>query len=300
MEVTIKKVKKFTLVGNTYKKITQLSNFGYSFTVSYTQRTCRIVIPEINEVYIKGGNGYTFKEFNDQKKLRKYIRDIVEKNSMEIPNYNSSDISYNCYSDYILDMPIDHKINDITELDVNKAYYQCAYNLGYISKDMYEKYITLPKDVRLRFIGTIATRKRIYKYDNGELNDEVEIKEDEILRRVWFHICKNIDNAMIRFKELTGDNFLMYYVDGIYLKKGDYSKELDILKNEFNLDFKNESVQYITKKYVRPEKSSERLCVVISKFNKKKNCFDEKTFVVRTKSNIEFDTYGDIIKENCK
>ena len=60
-------------------------------------------------------------------------------------------------------------INNVIEMDITKAYYQMAYNLGYLSKKFFEMTLTLPKIIRLRLLGSIATKRIIETYKDGKV-----------------------------------------------------------------------------------------------------------------------------------
>jgi hypothetical protein len=267
-----------------------------SFTVSRTQNSCKITIPSRNEVYFKGTGDYSFKEMNNQKSLKKRIHENIVKKNMVVPEFAPSDISYFNYGNYLLrDFPFNEPMTDFVEFDVAKAYYKMAYNLGYIDEDMYREYIDLKKEIRLRFLGSIATKKRIYHYEKGEMVGDPEIKEDKILRKVWFHICKETDNCLNELMREVQDDFIMYYVDGIYLKKKDYSKVINRISQKYKLEFVQENVESITKVWDDNSKSTK---IIITKFNTKKEAYVPKEFTIRAKDLIENGEYKQILKEN--
>lgn len=284
---------------NSHEKVLQLKSCEETFTVSHTQRTTKIKVYSQNLEYFYGGGDYSNKEFQQQRKLKTYIKKNIVVNKTELPVYTQADINYYSYSKTLIDMPYGDIISNVVEYDINKAYYQCAYNLGYINAKMYSEYINMPKHIRLRFIGVIATRKRTYTYIQGKLSKNNQIKEDEELRNVWFHICKQVDNALERFKEITKDNFLFYYVDGIYLKSGDYSNELKIIKDEFEFDFSEEKVNSI-KKIWRDEKdkSLKATQYEVEKYDKKTDTFKKKPFTIKNNTSSECNFYKNILNEN--
>lgn len=275
------KLRVFTLRKDAESKINELKKSKVSFFVSRTLSSCKITIPSRNEAYFKGGKGYTMKEINSQLDLKRKIhKNIIEK-QISVPSYTASEIKYSQYSDYILNqLELNKKLYDFVEFDITKAYYKVAYNLGYIDEMMYRKYIDLPKHIRLRFLGSIATKKRKYSYDKGVMLGDPELIEDKLLRKVWFHICKVTDDCLSEFMKLTGDSFLMYYVDGIYLRKGNYSKIVKYISDKYKVEFKEERVESIVREWDKDAKSFK---VVIAKWSDKKNTFVDKDFVLRNK-----------------
>ena len=77
----------------------------------------------------------------------------------------------------------------ILEMDMTKAYYKMARNLDYISEEIYQICLKVPKHIRLRLIGSIATHKVVEKYENKELKDILIIEDstDEIKSRGHCH-----------------------------------------------------------------------------------------------------------------
>ena len=205
--------------GNAFKEEQRLKAEGETFTVTRTNVTTVFKFPNTswaNKIYSRVT--FTFKEMNLFAEIRKEVLHNIEYKKLLLPNYESTDIGYYLFSNKI------HKaqetgrevFDDAMEFDIVKAYYMAAYNLGYISMDFFLKCIELPKVTRLRLIGSIATSKTIFKYENGKLTGKPEIKENEDLRKAWFHICKYVDEAMRNLAKLLGNDFLFYWVDGLY------------------------------------------------------------------------------------
>jgi hypothetical protein len=243
--------KTIVLYKNPMTKIGFFKRMGDDFVVSTTSRSVKIFNEKDNLIYIYGGNDYTMKEFHLQRKLKKVVRDQIALNQIVVPNLTEQDIRYKVYSDRVLGMGKEEIIEDAIEYDINKAYYQCARNLGYLSEEMFLECLDLPKHKRLRFLGSIATSKRKYTYTNGKLSEEgFEVIEDELLRAVWFHICKVVDDCLFEFSEALGDKFLLYYVDGIYMIEHKDSGEIETLNNiskSYGFEFSEAPVKSIRK-----------------------------------------------------
>ena len=180
-----------------------------------------------------------------QKKLKKHIKN---RNNGKKINYQNQRISYHKFDSSLQDMietSGDYlEFPHILEMDITKAYYKMARNLDYISEEIYQICLKLPKHIRLRLIGSIATHKVVEKYENKELKD-IQIIEDLELRDIWFHICYEVGKIMVECSEAIQDYFIFYWVDGIYFQmdkrfstKNDPSQQ--IIKSIFqknNLDF---------------------------------------------------------------
>lgn len=114
---------------------------------------------------------------------------------------------------------------NVLEADITKAYYQAARNLKFISPEFYETCLNLPKEQRLKLLGSIAVRKYINSYEDGK-HKEQEIKADELMRKAWFLICDNVAACMTEIQNKMQADFLFYWVDGIYFKNSAANKKI--------------------------------------------------------------------------
>jgi len=149
--------------------------------------------------------------------------------------------------------------NNVLELDINKAYYRVLYNLGYIEEDFYNECINLPKKIRLALVGSLATQKSIFNYVNGEIvepEDGIYITKNEVLRNVFFQLVSEVDEALTVFQKLAAENFIFYWVDGIYLKEyPNLNFDKKVLENKYNIEFSIEDINRVVV-YNRDEHST--------------------------------------------
>ena len=103
---------------------------------------------------------------------------------------------------------------NVWEVDLTKAYYYSAYHLGYISESFFKKTLKIPKPIRLRLLGSIASIKNIETYDGDEII--YERISDPLFRSVWHNITCRVDMVMSDIASALEDHFLFYWVDGIY------------------------------------------------------------------------------------
>lgn len=190
---------------------------GRDFDVVCTNSTRRIDIHGGNR-YMYSDAVYKFNELNMFKELKKEVRRNIEQKNISVPSYSAKDVKYFCFSNVLRSVQPGQNvvISKGIELDIKMAYYVTAHRLGYISREFFLKCEGLPKLQRLRLIGSIATNKMIYEYRGGELVNS-RSEKDELLRRVWFHICWTVDQCMQEFSYLLRERFLFYWVDGIYM-----------------------------------------------------------------------------------
>lgn len=262
--------------GNYRKQIEQFCEQELYFKVTRTLRTVKISV--VNPAILYRGKplieiNYLYRKFTDKggsKKLFSMMKEIKEMISAKsaiikaIPySGNPLDVNLYAFNRKVLDiMNYDagtvHKIKNVWEADITKAYYKTALNLNLITEEFYNKCLQIPKNDRLRLIGSIATFKTIQYYEAGILNeDATEIIENEDLREAWFKICSYVDEAMQLFKAALKDNFLFYWVDGIYfrgfdtvedfVKKAGFDNNIDFifaeLAKHYNFEWKLQQLQ---------------------------------------------------------
>jgi len=139
-----------------------------------------------------------------------------------------------------------HEFKNIIEADITKAYYQAARNLKFISPEFYELCLNLPKEQRLKLLGSIAVRKYINSYENG-VHKEQEIKADEIMRKAWFLICDNVAACMTEIQNKLKNDFLFYWVDGIYfVDKAKNKKVIEQIGKKYAFAFKYVKIDGMT------------------------------------------------------
>jgi hypothetical protein len=243
-----KKAKKTIFVaGMPFKKKRYLQRIKEDFSIETTSKSTKIITKDCNYLYGVGA-GRNFKELNLYMELKRNALKNIEKHDLQFPKKTYTDIDYYCFSDRLLDMELGEVYPKVVEFDVNKAYYTTAYRMRLIDKDFYEKCIGLPKSIRLRLIGSLATQKRRIDYVNGKPMSYTPPKRDDVLRDAWFNIVDYVDSCLKEVAEMCGDRFLFYWVDGIYLEgEGkDFKDILNVITQKYGLDFKEEGVEQMT------------------------------------------------------
>jgi hypothetical protein len=193
----------------------------------------------------------------------------------------ATDVSYHLVSGRLQRMSPGEGVPELCCCDVNKAYYQAALNLGYLPRDVYERYVNLPKEKRLGLIGSIATRKHVHVYRGGRAVKHLLI-EDQGMRAAWFDVCSMVDGCLKAVASALGDDFLFYWVDGVYFTGGDAAEEKVVsVASSAGFDLKRESVRNLARERVvmanGKERGSdsvtvERLDEATGKWSKKEFC----------------------------
>mgnify|MGYP006272155985 CR=1 FL=1 len=144
------------------------------------------------------------------------VRNYVEKNNIVLnfidTYYKGEDIQYVKVKDY----GVGERIEDLIYIDINSAYWQTAHHLGIISDSLYTQGLETNKIVRLAALGSLAKTREIWNYDGNNLKKSETIRNPN--ENLWFAICKRVSDVMIEVVNKIGDDFVFYWVDGIYIK----------------------------------------------------------------------------------
>lgn len=299
-EIPKRKSKIFHCAGNHMNRMSRFKHLSNTFDVIRTGRTVKIKHEKNTYIYPYSGCGLSYPEMNRQKKLKNHIKERFEQGLFILEHtMTRKNARYFRISEEFQNMKPGTVIEECTCFDINKAYYTAAYNMKFISEGFYNMCINLKKDQRLRLIGSIATKKRIYHYVDGKMVGEPEILEDEVLRNVWFHIVSHISWCMEEFYRQAKDKFLFYWVDGIYLrgKPEEFTEILKSIKEKYSFDFKNEELVKIVYDHTQ-EFDAYKILVyrksIENMRNKKGKLIDHKPFYLEKKRNIyDFTKFAD-------
>ena len=108
--------------------------------------------------------------------------------------------------------------NDLYEIDINQAYWSTALKLGMISQELYNKGLKIQKKTRLASLGSLAKKTKVYQFDGRVMKFKNEINQKGHTEHLWFKICQQLGNAMFKAKKSAKNNFIFYWVDGIYVR----------------------------------------------------------------------------------
>ncbi len=122
-------------------------------------------------------------------------------------------------------------VNDCINIDIDSAYWNTAHYFNLISDDIYNRGLQHRKQVRLSAIGSLAKKKRVYQYD-GIKQRLVNIQKNENTFFLWDLICDHIGEVMGNIQKQCKNDFIFFWVDGIYVKKGAQKKVESLLKKE--------------------------------------------------------------------
>lgn len=238
-------------IGSYEAYLEYLQNTKQDFVLRKTSKTAKFVLPDGSAKLYCDSGVIGFSELSLMTELKAMIKNSKGFRKVDF-GITPQMIRYFDFSDSVYEAEIDAGSvysygSDLVEMDITKAYYQVCRNKDLITEEFYQKCLELPKDVRLKLIGSIATITYLHEYKEGKLID-ITIKKDDDLRKVWFNICHAVDTVMGDIANAVPVNdFLFYWVDGIYFKKGSVSDNIHIAKSimkNANFDF---TIEYLKK-----------------------------------------------------
>jgi hypothetical protein len=122
-------------------------------------------------------------------------------------------------------------------IDLSSAYAYCLFNNGLITKKTFNYLLKLPKMERLTSVGMLATSHVKYFYKGGECVDFKPFREPTA--QIFFHLIDEINYLMQDIKWILGNDFIFYWVDGVFIKPSVSKKKIQDVENLLtNLGYK--------------------------------------------------------------
>jgi hypothetical protein len=115
-------------------------------------------------------------------------------------------------------------------IDLSSAYWQLAFKLGYISENLFQKYIDNDtyKEAK-RYCITFLARTNQMTYINNESNFEI-VCDTNLLKKVYQNIRFELYNCIQQ--SLVGiDDWIEYNIDGVNIMSYDLNKVRTIFRN---------------------------------------------------------------------
>lgn len=213
------------------KKIHQLVKWhkrkGIPYTLELQNETAVFKSDQI--VCTSLSSSYTIDEINFIKSVKQYIikNELMEKyrDKYTLPGINSTVK----YFHYHPSLKPGKRINDVVNIDLTSAYWETANKFGLLSKELYKQGLKVRKQVRLATIGSLAKKKRIYEF-NGQKVSLLDKKRSEKTEFLWPAICDHVGKLLMKTAKECGNDFIFFWVDGIYVKRRSVKKVYKIFK----------------------------------------------------------------------
>lgn len=219
--------KNISSVDMIFKKAIYYQKNGIPFELRGTNGSYQLVTEQWNnEVFVsKFKNGLKPEDLGFVKRVKNHVK----KNNIAFKfpeQYFTYDIDYVSIRQFENDI----EYNDVWEIDIDEAYWRTALNEGVISQQLYDEgskfkqdpnlspeEVQYKKRVRLIALGSLAKQTKIYQF-TGKKIELLENERSVLTENVWYNICHKVGKIMKAAEELAGDDFLFFWVDGIYVK----------------------------------------------------------------------------------
>lgn len=191
-----------------------MADDGIPFTLSSTHGNYTLKSKHITRKSFGRNTTITGKELGYINKVRHYVKklDLI---TMFPKQYFEADVQYvEC------DPKLKNQVfTDIVEIDIDQAYWETARLLGVISEEIYDIGMSgeISKQARMVALGSLAKKTYHYTFHGQRL---IKAEEERSLdtENVWFTICKRVADVMQEIKKIMGEDYLFYWVDGVYVK----------------------------------------------------------------------------------
>lgn len=126
------------------------------------------------------------------------------------------------------------EFDDVWEIDIDEAYWKTALMLDVIDQKIYDegsKYkteeglteiqISHRKMVRLIALGSLAKKERRYEFKGKRIILKPDQRSESVkaTENIWYTICKRVSDCMQEAKKsVKPEDYVMYWVDGIYIR----------------------------------------------------------------------------------
>jgi len=138
---------------------------------------------------------------------------------------------------------VEDQIDNITEIDLTKAYLESAFRLNMIDEKLYKRLGEIKGENRKIALGSLATKKYHKMYDSDGVLREQSIETNELLKEAWFNIVSETDKTMNEMLYMNNYSYLFYWVDNLFTNiEASEFKVPDNIKVKYK---ENKSLNYI-------------------------------------------------------
>jgi hypothetical protein len=210
------KKNRITKTGDAEEHVKLLIFYRTPFTKRETNNTTVIITHLETRVYTE--KKLPLKDLSFIGRVKKYAKALSPTTHPEQP-YKSRDVNYWRFKNIA-----QTEYHDLTEIDVNSAYWELALRFGYISQELYSEAEQYDKMTRLVALGALATKYQHWQYDGGDDPPRyitVEPTDDEKrIRSYFFHVAAHLGKIMQAVAN-TYDGVLWYWVDAFFVTESD-------------------------------------------------------------------------------
>lgn len=212
--------------------LNKLNEEKKTYQLRYTGYTMKITIGNCIYLFADAINTNDF--FSACNKVKKDVKDTGEFFEENIQ------LSIDYFKHSLQEFRGNLDLNCVYNIDIKKAYATTLLNKRLISNETFLMLDKLAKQDRLKVVGALATQTIITEIVNGEVIENPVIKCDTNLRNCFFAICKEVGEIMNNCATIAGDDFLFFWVDGIYLSNYRHAAEIKNYLTSVNYSYSDE------------------------------------------------------------
>ncbi len=216
-------------VKNIQEQIKYLRHYGTEFEYKISGSTHSINSKIFNEKYTTNKLDY-----NDLQFIMRVQRNILKSEAaldMSTIMHRASHVKYMDVQKH----PTNNRITGLHEIDLNRAYWDTAYLLKYIDKNIYEEGCLVNKTVRLMALGTMAKKTYYFTHESSKV-----IIEPNPYQYIWFSICKRVSDVMLQAQKIVGNDMILFWVDSIIYKQNTkHTAAIKKLFSKYGYEFKD-------------------------------------------------------------
>jgi hypothetical protein len=251
-----------------FKKAIYYQKQGIPFELRGTNGSYQLVSDQWeNEVFVsKFKNGLKPEDLGFVRRVKNFVKKnyISLKFTNQYYTYNIDYVSLRQFPDGI-------EYNDVWEIDIDEAYWRTALNEGVISQSLYDEgskfkqdpnltpeEVQYKKRVRLIALGSLAKQTKVYKF-TGKKIELIENERSSDTENVWYNICHKVGEVMKEAEKLAGDDFLFFWVDGIYVKGKENVERISqyFIENNYQSKIKKIEKFYVKDRIIHCQDSSD-------------------------------------------
>jgi len=198
-----------------FERAKYLQSIGENYQLKRVNSTYTLVSDKFGVK--KSKNNYLDpSELNFIRKVKSYVKNKADLSAFFV-RVDERDIRYVMINENL----VSGQINDVIQIDLDEAYWLMAKNKGVISEEIYEEGRKdggkLTKYGRLVALGSLAKKEYFYSYNKKSLKIE-SVERSYDTENIWYSICQELAMLMQDAVKIAGNDFIHYWVDGIYLK----------------------------------------------------------------------------------
>lgn len=140
-------------------------------------------------------------------------------------------------------------INKCYEIDLKAAYWKIAHAYGLTDERVFAEYMvsnSKKKLARNMSIGSLATKTEYFRYEEGNI-----VHKDSVRRPtypIFWNVAKMCDDVLQNAEVLSGDTFLFYWIDAIFiLGNNKIKKMLCDLFGDSGFEFKIRNIHKVVR-----------------------------------------------------